>query len=146
MTNDLMRKQSGNVSDDRPIVTLLYKIMRDHLPVTPLEVIVSEIEDAKDNGDTGNALYCNGWLASYAKQLADRIENASPARTDYPPRYTMDEAQRQTVLLALALLLIQRPGWELHCRELAALFYGSEMFESFLESNRDLAREFGAGL
>lgn len=53
---------------------------------------------------------------------------------------TIDEGQRQVLLLALAKLSIERPGWAWMLGELAAKFStapniedGREMFEKFRE-------------
>ena len=68
--NDEMRELSGNVTDDRPLVALLYVLMRDH--VTP-----GAMEEAFENhaskviGKTQQ--YVNGWLARHAQDLARRL-------------------------------------------------------------------------
>jgi hypothetical protein len=43
----------------------------------------------------------------------------------------IDEADRQMILLALAKLTIERPGFLYSCSELAARFSGRDVFESF---------------
>jgi hypothetical protein len=56
---------------------------------------------------------------------------------------TIDEGQRQMLLLALAKLSIERPGWHWTLGELAALFStapsiqdGRELFEQFRDIHR----------
>jgi hypothetical protein len=52
-------------------------------------------------------------------------------------RIALDEPQRQMVLLAIALMSLDRPGWEMASRELAKVFGGEEMYDSFRASNED---------
>jgi hypothetical protein len=61
-----------------------------------------------------------------------------------PVTVTIDEGQRQMLLLALAKLAIDRPGWHMTLGDLAAKFStaphiedGREMFERFCELNSD---------
>jgi hypothetical protein len=49
----------------------------------------------------------------------------------------IDEEQRQLVLLALAILSLQRPGWDQVLRETARKFHGEEMYDSFVAANRE---------
>jgi hypothetical protein len=48
----------------------------------------------------------------------------------------LDEMQRQAVLLAIARLSVERPGWDEHLAEIADLLDGRTMFDMF----RDLKR------
>ena len=74
MTSDqikAMRERSGRETSKDPLVDFLYHLMRDHLPVGTVEGIVStEVEAYK--GQT--SVYTNGWLAQYAKDIADRLK------------------------------------------------------------------------
>jgi hypothetical protein len=45
--------------------------------------------------------------------------------------FRVTESQRQAVILALARLSVERPGWLMMLRELAAVFSGGEMFDKF---------------
>jgi hypothetical protein len=47
------------------------------------------------------------------------------------------EAERQTLLLALAELALSRPGWDEHLGEIADAFLGREMFDEFRRLNAD---------
>jgi len=44
---------------------------------------------------------------------------------------TIDEGQRQMILLAIGRLAVERPGWDWTLGELAELLHGREMFEGF---------------
>lgn len=68
--NKEMRARSGHfVSSDR-LTSVLYELIRDHVPPSTVEKIVRELDMAGPDGDT---IYTNGWLASYAEDLARRI-------------------------------------------------------------------------
>ncbi len=47
------------------------------------------------------------------------------------------EEERQLVLLGLALMSIDRPGFEYACREASKTFGGEEMFDGFRKANED---------
>lgn len=74
--DDEMRRMSGAVDDDRPLVALLFVLMRDH--VTPgLMEEVFERHVAVAGGRTQQ--YSNGWLARHAQDLARRLGAGSDA-------------------------------------------------------------------
>jgi len=54
---------------------------------------------------------------------------------------TLDEGQRQAVLLALAWLALDRPGWDHMLGEIAQKMDnpGAPMYQGFKESNMDRA-------
>lgn len=62
-----LRFRSGEVQIDSKLVSVLYSLMRDHIPLGVLERLVNEAE-------SGPVTYTNGWLAEYAKDLADRLK------------------------------------------------------------------------
>lgn len=62
-----MRRVSGHVTSKSKLVSFLYILMRDHLPCGTVETMVSEEKNQK-------SLYTNGWLATYAKDLARRLK------------------------------------------------------------------------
>ena len=66
--NDRMRKKSGNITDTSRVVRFLYLLLRDKAIVSDIEEIVSKCED-----DMTLNQYTNGWLALYAKDLAQRL-------------------------------------------------------------------------
>lgn len=52
-------------------------------------------------------------------------------------RVTVDESERQAILLSLALTTLLRPGWLAFHREIAEKFQGRTMFEQFRDLNVD---------
>jgi hypothetical protein len=64
--NDALRARSGEVTfkDDR-LTSFLYDLMKSHVPPGVVEQLVRESEPV--------VTYCNGWLAQYSKDLADRL-------------------------------------------------------------------------
>lgn len=72
--NKEMFEESGKVTypaSDK-LTSLLYEILRDVAPCGAVEGKVRQIEEETSDGDV---TYTNGWLAKYAKHLADRIRN-----------------------------------------------------------------------
>lgn len=61
-----MREASGNVTDSRPFVSLLYMLLRDG------DVSPGRIEELS-NPVVGVTSYTNGWLAKYCQDVADRL-------------------------------------------------------------------------
>ena len=66
--NDELRDRSGSVDATDPFVCFLYILMRDHLPLG----VVEEIYRDHVAGSTTHE-YTNGYLAGYAKDLAERM-------------------------------------------------------------------------
>lgn len=64
--NDIYER-SGQVTSDDPVVAFLYVLMRDHLPTSIVEQIV------RGSKPEETSVFSNGWLASYAKDLAERL-------------------------------------------------------------------------
>lgn len=65
--NDALRKRSGSVKINRDRLTsFLYSLMIEHITCGRVEGLVR----ASPADDTS---YSNGWLARYAKDLADRL-------------------------------------------------------------------------
>lgn len=48
-----------------------------------------------------------------------------------PQSFTLDEEDRQAVLLAISILSIERPGWVWFLGTIAEKFEGKEMYEEF---------------
>lgn len=70
--NSRLREVSGRIrypSSDW-LTGFLYVLLRDVSPPGEVERIVRELELEGMDGDT---TYTNGWLAQYAKDLADRL-------------------------------------------------------------------------
>jgi hypothetical protein len=68
-----MRAASGRVNDRRPLVTLLYLLGRDELPLGRLEELIDEALEHGDDGDVGEVMFSNGWLAEWARFTSDRL-------------------------------------------------------------------------
>lgn len=66
-----MRERTGGEDADDPLVSFLYLLMRDHLPIGDVEAIALEI-----SLDRQPTAFTNGHLARYAKDLAARLRVA----------------------------------------------------------------------
>lgn len=64
---DQLRERSGSVTVNSKLVSFLYELMRDHVPQGILEKLVIESQ-------TSEVKYTNGWLASYAADIAKRLD------------------------------------------------------------------------
>lgn len=62
-----MRKASGRVDDDRALVAFLYHLARDDVTTGDVEMIVDQLVGK------GPYRFTNGWLARWAKDVADRL-------------------------------------------------------------------------
>lgn len=61
--------RSGNVASKDSLVSFLYILMRDHLPIGTIEAIMLQhIQYGQHDSQ-----FTNGWLANYAKDIADRL-------------------------------------------------------------------------
>lgn len=65
-----LRTRSGSVRSSDPLVSFLYTLMRDHMTPGEVEAILQE-EVEKYAGK--EVEYSNGWLATYSKDLAQRL-------------------------------------------------------------------------
>ena len=81
--NAALRKRSGSIDSTDPLVSFLYILMRDHLTMGAVEGIVQKhvVLEGADDGD--GSQFCNGHLAKYAQDVADRLiaKTASPQKT-----------------------------------------------------------------
>jgi hypothetical protein len=71
LDNEALRDRSGAVRINSRLVSFLYELMRDHLTPGKIEEIVRSSEKDPD------VLYTNGWLARYAEDLANRLQDQS---------------------------------------------------------------------
>lgn len=80
-SNRQLREDSGGV--DYPaedwLTSFLYELMRDAAPPGEVERVVRHIEQEPKDGDNR---YSNGWLAQYAKNLADRLRSVGQKGDD----------------------------------------------------------------
>jgi hypothetical protein len=65
-----LRTRSGSVKSSSPLVSFLYTLMRDHLTPGEVEAILQEEVETYAGKEVE---YSNGWLANYAKDIAQRL-------------------------------------------------------------------------
>jgi hypothetical protein len=65
-----LRDRSGSVDSSDPLVSFLYILMRDHLPIGEIESIMKDHVYKKSK----DCQFTNGWLAEYAKDMAKRLK------------------------------------------------------------------------
>lgn len=70
-----LRAASGRVNDNRAVVSFLYELMRDELPVGKVHELMTRNESVSG---TNTAQFTNGGLASYAQWIADRLGVKDP--------------------------------------------------------------------
>lgn len=64
-----IRKRSGEVDSDDPLVSFLYVLLRDHVqPGIVEEILLKQVPIPEDT-----AQFSNGWLARYAQDIAERL-------------------------------------------------------------------------
>ncbi len=68
-----IRSASGTVTSKDPVVEFLYELMRDHVPPGVVESLVQASEEHRERNDN-TVVFSNGWLASYAINLAERLK------------------------------------------------------------------------
>jgi len=78
MNNKQVREVSGSINSSDPVVALIYRLIRDHLPAGQLEQIVMDLEEAP--GIT-EYQFTNGWLAQYAQNIVSRLQVLSGGHT-----------------------------------------------------------------
>lgn len=71
--NEKLRVASGKVEFPASdwLTNFLYLVLRDCAPAGKIE---SAVRDVEQDSNDGNHVYSNGWLANYAKHLADRLD------------------------------------------------------------------------
>lgn len=67
INNKQLKEESGNVVYDDRLVSFLYSLLRDRLPAGVVEELVRDSQGIPVE-------YTNGYLAKYAKNLADRLK------------------------------------------------------------------------
>lgn len=73
-----LTQRSGDVTSSDPLVAFLYTLMRDTLPPGDIERMLRQC------GPT-TVVYTNGWLAEYAKDVAQRLRQPEPTPTTPKP-------------------------------------------------------------
>jgi len=64
--NDALRERSGSIDIQDALTSFFYVLLRDGCPT-------GEVERALDAMGVNNVQYTNGWLASYAHDVASRV-------------------------------------------------------------------------
>jgi len=75
-----MSARSGSFNSSLKLTSFLYCLMRNHIVPGQLEAIVQDIEAYYK--DVNGIEYCNGWLARYAEDMANRLVGDSDAEED----------------------------------------------------------------
>ena len=68
LENDALRERSGTVKINSKLVSFLYVLLRDHIAFGNVEALVRDSMDS-------DVVYTNGWLAKYAEDLANRLQD-----------------------------------------------------------------------
>ncbi len=98
--------------------------------MTPIEV--DEIQSYADRGNRSEGATVIETLSLCVELRKEQAQSARLAAEINRLRpYLIDEADRQMVLLALAHLSIERPGWVYSHEEIAKKLRGLEMFTEF---------------
>lgn len=63
-----LREKSGNIDSDDKLISFLYILMRDYLPVGSVEEILQNHVNDK------TSQFTNGWLAEYARYVAHNLK------------------------------------------------------------------------
>lgn len=80
--NAALRERSGSVDAADPLVDFFYHLLRDHLPAGEVEGIMQK--HVFPNGDGwGKSQFCNGFIANYAKDLAQRLRHEQVPAFDH---------------------------------------------------------------
>lgn len=69
MRNEQLRIDSGEVNSSDPLVAFLYLLIRDHIVSGDIESIMKEIENTTED----KYVFTNGFIASYAKNIKERL-------------------------------------------------------------------------
>ena len=65
--NKRLREASGSVNSKSKVVSFMYLLGRDHLPLGTIEEIMMQCKTDEITE------FSNGWLADYAKDIAKRL-------------------------------------------------------------------------
>lgn len=69
MTDEEMRKISGEINSSKKLTCFLYLLMRDKVPCGKVEAVMEEVEMHPGM----ETKFTNGWLAKYAENLTERL-------------------------------------------------------------------------
>lgn len=63
-----LRERPGTIKINSRLISFLYQLMRDNVPVGTIEQVTQDSEDHLE------VVFTNGWLAKYAEDVAKRLE------------------------------------------------------------------------
>ena len=69
LKNVMLRAESGDIMSTDKVENFIYVLLRDHLTAGDVESLTRSVED-----DTASVVFCNGWIAQYAKNVAKRLK------------------------------------------------------------------------
>ena len=80
------------------------------------------------------------------KAITEDLEKLKALKStlEFLPAVVLEESGRQLVLMALAHLSLERPGWDAALKEVAEQMKGGRMYEQFKDLHRDAIRLAGA--
>lgn len=70
--NARLRDRSNSVDKSSALTAFFYDLLRDHMTIGVIEPLISEAEKFAAR----KSLFSNGWLASYAADIAERLRAA----------------------------------------------------------------------
>jgi hypothetical protein len=80
--NEALRARSGSVDSPDPLVDFIYLLLRDHLPAGAVESIIQTHVFPEKRKDDCVSEFCNGYIARYAQDIADRLKKDSWSHLD----------------------------------------------------------------
>lgn len=86
-----LRKRSGEVESQDPLVSFLYELMRDHVQPGTVESIM------KNTPTNTLTKFTNGWLAKYAEDVASRLRKADAPGLEINTAVTINGQRYETV-------------------------------------------------
>jgi len=100
MTDDELKKlvgADGEEVEHDPVVTFLYVLMRDHLPLGHVANVVIDLEAGDRLGVGFGYTFSNKHLAAYARELRGRLTRLEPADLgeERPPVEIPEEAAKR---------------------------------------------------
>jgi hypothetical protein len=100
MTDNELKKLVGAEGEEvehDPVVTFLYVLMRDHLPLGNVANVIIDLEAGERLGVGFGYTFTNEHLAGYARELRDRLARLEPADLgeERPPSEIPEEAAKR---------------------------------------------------
>ena len=121
--NKALRQRSSSVNSDNKLVEFLYILMRDHLPAGKVEgIMIDHVTGGENN-------YTNGWLATYAKDIARRLNSV-----DNVEIIANEQDKIFLTLTMIANLEFEKDANNAHVyRKLGETLVGKQSYEDFYD-------------